>query len=285
MNKLTTTILTVLLLASSAIAKIGETKDQVMASAKRDKDSVSYKAYDWQHKPSLNVYYKDGSFIRHVFGSNGKEIAFYLFSATRLKGSDVTKIQNQFRTKWYTDNKPDNGLYFWLSENSKLAMTAKRFDKFDYLCIFDLVHQKEIPGYDKTEVVEEPALPEGSATPKGEQDCLIVATNALAKLKGSAHWARIAGFMVTKKFEKVGSHAVVFFQPTETSNVFMYDKSGSLELDTQSHELETVIDALNKAVLKYNMAVENSKWIGEEASPTPSPEQKEYQNSIRAPLP
>jgi hypothetical protein len=276
MNKLTTTILTVLLLASSAMAKIGETAEQIIKTAQHDKDAISSHAYTWEGKPALNITYKDGSIIRHLFGFNKREIAFYLFSAKRLTGTDITKIQRQFHIKWYTDNKPDDGLYFWLSENSKLAMTAKRMEKFDYLCIFDLTKATEIPGNRSDTVAEPSVLP----TPSSGQDCLIIATDALSRLKDHAYWARIAGFQVFKKSEKVGGHAVVFFQPTETSNIYMYDKSGSLELPTSSHDLEVVIWALNEVVSKLNYNIEDSKWIGEEvASPTPSPEQKELQYS------
>jgi hypothetical protein len=59
------------------------------------------------------------------------------------------------------------------------------------------------------------------ATPSPESnDCLIVATEAYARLKPNAYWAKICIFRIYKNSEYKYSHAIVLYQPTLTSNVF-----------------------------------------------------------------
>jgi hypothetical protein len=95
----------------------------------------------------------------------------------------------------------------------------------------------------------------------GQQDCLIVATEAQARLKNTACWARIAGFTVSKSSNRIGGHAVVFYQPTLNSNVWMYDKSGSHEIPTQSHDLTIIVEALNQKFSSYDIQVSGAKWV------------------------
>jgi hypothetical protein len=97
-------------------------------------------------------------------------------------------------------------------------------------------------------------------------DCLLVATEAHARLKTTALWARIVGFKMMKDNKVIAGHAVVFYQPVEGSNVFMYDKTlGSVDLHTQSHELTELIWALNQALhnANYVTTVASPAWIGE----------------------
>ena len=61
-------------------------------------------------------------------------------------------------------------------------------------------------------------------------------------------WAKIAGFTWFENAKKIGGHAVVFYQPTADSNIWMYDKSGSYETHTKSHELDEIIGALNASL-------------------------------------
>src|SRR5205085_10594874 len=81
---------------------------------------------------------------------------------------------------------------------------------------------------------------------KDENDCLLVATEAYARMQKTAYWAKIAGFTWIKNGKVIGQHAVLFFQPTESSNVFMFDKGGSLPIATQSHDLNEIINSLNE---------------------------------------
>ena len=72
------------------------------------------------------------------------------------------------------------------------------------------------------------------------QDRLIVAVEVYARLRGIAAWAKIAGFNWSEDGKIIGMHAVVFFQPTNASNLWMYDRGGSVELTTRSHELSDI---------------------------------------------
>lgn len=68
-----------------------------------------------------------------------------------------------------------------------------------------------------------PVQPEGTHPDTATQeknDCLIVATETYARLRKTACWARIAGFAYSKGNP---GHAVVLFQPTKNSTVWLYD--------------------------------------------------------------
>ena len=92
-----------------------------------------------------------------------------------------------------------------------------------------------------------------------------MATETFARLEKSAYWAQIAGFTWFENNTKLGGHAVVFYQPTQNSNVWMYDRSGSLDLQTKSHDLFEIIAALNRLTRK-NLRVESPKWLESEDS-------------------
>lgn len=111
-----------------------------------------------------------------------------------------------------------------------------------------------------------PTAPPPQAAPGSTpNDCLPVATEMMARLKGKATWARIAGFRFTKNGKDVGGHAVVFFQPAEDANVYMYDKVlGSVDLHTQSHELPAIIAALNVQLRQADLDTAGAaEWIGD----------------------
>jgi hypothetical protein len=97
-------------------------------------------------------------------------------------------------------------------------------------------------------------------------DCLIVATEMYARLKTTAVWARVAQFKLYDTDGKpIRGHAAVFYQPTEGSTVFVYDKRmGSLDLHTTSHEIDEILIALNLALMKdgYPKA-EQGEWVGQ----------------------
>ena len=103
-----------------------------------------------------------------------------------------------------------------------------------------------------------PAVP--APTASDQNDCLPFAIEALARLKKSSHWAEIAGFTWIEDGKKIGGHAVVFYQPTEKTNVFMYDRSGSYDLQTRSHDLAEIIAALNQ-LTRDNLRVESPRWL------------------------
>jgi hypothetical protein len=86
-------------------------------------------------------------------------------------------------------------------------------------------------------------------------DCLIIATEAFNRLQKTSNWARIAGLRFIAE-GKIARHAVVFFQPTPDSKIWMYDASGSIDLDTQSHDLEQITPALKSLVTN----LESVEW-------------------------
>jgi hypothetical protein len=262
LNQLTAIIIATLAVATSAMAKIGETYGQILTDAKRDKDTVDFRVYDFEGRTALGVRYRDGAFIRHVFGTNGREIAFYLFSPKRVTQTDIGKIQRMFHTTWRSMGKLPDGSPYWKS-GSGLTMALDRRQSYDYLCIFDMSRIDEIPGSSREQRADRAA-----PTPD-KNDCLIVATEAQARLKKTAYWSRVGAFMQTVNGKNVGGHAVAFFQPNDTSQVFMYDEDGSLPLHTQSHDLTEIIAALNRVWSIKNLPVraQSPEWVGDEAKP------------------
>ena len=89
------------------------------------------------------------------------------------------------------------------------------------------------------------------------KDCLIVATETLARLKHTAYWARIVGFEARNA--ELG-HAVVLFQPSDNSNVWLYDAGGSRQLNTHSHELGDLRKAINE-ILPAKQQLSQMQWI------------------------
>jgi hypothetical protein len=85
-----------LALATSLPAKIGESSDQVLQDAQRDRNTVSIRWGETGGRPTLWVTYRDGSSVAHTFGAEGKEFAQGLF-AKRLIQTDIDRIQRDCR--------------------------------------------------------------------------------------------------------------------------------------------------------------------------------------------
>lgn len=260
MNKIILTSLAILAMATSAMAKIGETPEQVIARSKRDKDIIKIGWDNAQAKPTLEVNYRDGASVSHVFGSNGRQIAMYSYMPKRFSAEDVVAIQRLYKTTWRGTG-TEGGVFKWESA-SRLLMAAARYEDSDCLLIWDLGKMTEIAEFEarvpqqNTKTATKPAVAEDT------KDCLIVATETLARLKASAYWSKIAAFTWTDDKETAG-HAAVFYQPTQDSNVFMYDKTlGSLDLHTQSHDLIQLTMALNQIFRSASMRVQSPRWIG-----------------------
>jgi hypothetical protein len=221
-------ILATLALATSAMAKIGETKQQVIQRSQRNKDVISIKADDSLGKPALKVLFKDGAEMTHIFGRSGREIMQFTYSPKQWTADDVVQTQQLYPTRWYGTS-TENGLFSWQSK-SGLMMTAKRYSEYDFLSISDLTKLNEIAVVAKailsTAPVSEPAEPTSPNKPAvttEEKDCLVVAAEIQARLKKTSCWSRIAAF-TWKDEEEIIGHAAVFYQPDEGANVFMYDK-------------------------------------------------------------
>lgn len=281
MKKQLMTVMLALVALSTAQAKIGQTPQEVIQDSWREK-AVSVQWIDIFDRPMLRVQYHD-DVILHLFGSNGREIAFYYYATKGLKPEDVDKLQRRYPTTWRGTG-TDGGVFTWESANG-LWMTAERHEGYDYLAIFDASRVQEIP--EIRNAVPAPALASAPAAPvvvptapavapvpaahldfvpdkpsKDENDCLLVATEAYARMQKAAYWAKIAGFRWIKDGEVIGKHAVLFYQPTESSNVFMYDKDGSLPIATQSHDLNEIINSLNElfGTAKVPLRAQSARW-------------------------
>jgi hypothetical protein len=94
-------------------------------------------------------------------------------------------------------------------------------------------------------------------TPK---DCVAIATEAYPRLKNTNYWSGIASFTFNKGGNSQNGYAVALFQPTKTSNVWLYDATGSRELTRTSHDLNDIAMGIN-LWLKGNYYVSGLKWI------------------------
>ena len=248
-----------LALATSAMAKIGETYGQVHTEARQDRDTVAMRVVNWQGRTALLVQYRNGDIIRHVFGTNNREIAFYWWADHRITDREIGIVMRILRTRWHATQSIGPRWSNWLSDVGRLAMGV---DGSNYLCILDLNRLNEIPGGDDSQQQRAAAdAPPPSSLSKS--DCLIVATEAYARLSKTAHWSRVSAFMWVEDGKPVGKHAVVFYQPSADSNIFMYDRNGSQDLRTQSHDLTAIISALNQ-ITPGSLYAQSPQWLNGE---------------------
>jgi hypothetical protein len=271
MKKQGMTVMLALVALSTAQAKIGQTPREVIQDARLEK-AVGVQWIEFLGKQLLQVQYHD-DFVCHLFGTDGREIAFYYVAIKGLKPEDVEKLKRRYRTTWRGTG-TDGRLFSWESTNG-LSMVAERCQGYDLLVIFDTSKTREIP--EIRNAVPAPALASApAATPvppahldfvpdkpsKAENDCLLVATEAYARMQKTAYWAKIAGFTWIKDGKIIGKHAVLFYQPTKSSNVFMYDRDGSLPIATQSHDLNEIINSLNElfGTAKVPLRAQSARW-------------------------
>lgn len=288
-------ILATLALATSAMAMIGQTPDQVIAGARKDRDTVKIYNASFGNLSEMYVDYKDGSTIRHTFGRGGREIAFS-WTAPFISNDDVVKIQRAYRTQWYAKG-TEGGLYQWVSKK-RLQMMAQRHEKYYDLTIFDMDRSGEIKSAiarkeasSETAVyspAQKPSNPNASMPDEGlkpaqvtpqidfqpiaqpsarrpPNDCYVVASQIYAGLRTSSYWVKVAAIVITVKgTNEVSGHTVVFSQLTPQSNIVMSDENGALELATKSHELSDIIAAAAQSSLNATVPYvvqSGTKWI------------------------
>ena len=162
MKKQLMTVMLALVALSTAQAKIGQTPQEVIEDARLEK-AVGVQWIEFLGKQLLQVQYHD-DVVCHLFGADGREIAFYYYATKGLKPEDVDKLQRRYRTTWRGTG-TDGGVFTWESANG-LWMTAERHEGYDYLAIFDASSIQEIP--EIRNAVPAPALvsaPEATPAP------------------------------------------------------------------------------------------------------------------------
>lgn len=131
-----------LALAPIANAMIGQTPDQIIRHAQRDKDIVKVRTGEYGGRPNLAVLYRDGTIMSHIIGASGYEIAFFLKAPKRLTSNDVAALQRQYHTTWL--GKGNEGGFFEWESTSGLYMAAMRLEDTDFLVILSPSSIKEI---------------------------------------------------------------------------------------------------------------------------------------------
>jgi hypothetical protein len=243
--------LLITLLPFSAQAKIGETRAQIIKRFGRAA-MISGDEYTLRFE---NKNYALVSFV------NGRSVMEIYWVGTRYSVADATEILNTVlggdRWKWTTEGncmRTTNGLY-----EAKISPTT---GDGPYRWAIAVGYTKVVEAMVVSSATQKSSPTPAPAPETTPNDCLIVATEAFARLSKSAAWARIAGFKIWEagKASAGIGHAVVFYQPTQASNVWLYDSNGSHDMGTQSHELATLITALNRS-LKVNYAVSDASWL------------------------
>jgi hypothetical protein len=80
-------------------------------------------------------------------------------------------------------------------------------------------------------------------------DCALIATQAFSRVEENSAWSRVLMFAyLNLETGLTGGHAVMVWQINDKSAVLMYDRSGTIELPTHSHELLDVIAEINKLI-------------------------------------
>jgi hypothetical protein len=284
MKKQLMTVMLALVALSTAQAKIGQTPQEVIQDARREK-AVGVQWIEFLGKQLLQVQYHD-DVVCHLFGADGREIAFYYYATKGLKPEDVDKLQRRYRTTgaaWepMAGFSPGNRqmVFGWQPSATRDMTTwpfstqveSRRSPRFAMRCQHRHWHSAAAS---TPAPVAAPTAPAAAPVPpahldfvpdkpsKDENDCLLVATEAYARMQKTAYWAKIAGFTWIKDGKVIGKHAVLFYQPTESSDVFMYDKDGSLPIATQSHDLNEIINSLNGlfGTAKVPLSAQSARW-------------------------
>jgi hypothetical protein len=280
MNKLITSIIASLVLATSASAGVGESPAVSLADWR--KSGITPQGWETvEGWPCLVGQTSDGIIAIHVFTMDRKyNIACILVGAPVTQDMIDMLKQNAPGKTWELAYKDEEAVVWRSSFKSNgyeyyrnivasyrwIAITNQR--GFEYLSVaasrlqgnneLFALKQPLAPALKPGPLAPKPAVP--TATPADQNDCLPFALEALKRLKKSSHWAEIAGFTWIENGKRIGGHAVVFYQPTEKTNVFMYDRSGSFDLQTRSHDLGEIIDALNQ-LTRDNLRVESPRWL------------------------
>ena len=262
-------ILTLLAVASFALpahAKLGETRGQLLqrfgkaACVKQDANAMVFKG-----KNTVIIgLYNDRSVVE----------AYFLKGKADYKTFDeivsVVIAPNAKQYDWV------NHAGVWTTSDGRYSEASMESDDKTN-CMIVIGEPEAVQGfleeYEPTKSANQ-ATPAPATTPRVEprsrspKDCLIVATEAQARLSKSAYWSRIAGFVLSNNGKLVAGHAVVFYQPTSSSDVFIYDEDGSLDLHTRTHELTEIIDAYNSRLQRirstWRASSKGAHWVSDD---------------------
>jgi hypothetical protein len=287
-------ILATLALATSAMAMIGQTPDEIIGDAQRNQ-AAKIQNGDFGGLREIYVDYKDGSSIRHTFGLSGREIAFSVTAYKRFPDNYVAQMQRAYRSAW--QRRPEGIGVQWVSASGLQMIFDHSEAGSDRLAIFDMNNSDEIkkvlsankvsvltetnvypPATDTAEyppqqqpyVAPPTPAPVPQSTPNiasDDKDCLIKAAEKVTELRHGGYWAMILRFDQTKDGQKLewGGHAVVVFQLKAGQTLFYWDKDlGSISLGTTSRELEAIAPALNglyHALTGSHFGVQGVEWI------------------------
>jgi len=244
-------ILTLLAVASFALpvqAKLGETRAQLIQRFGRAALKINA-----EH--GMEFVNKNTVFIDLV---DGRSVAEMYCMKTKFNQDDADEIAQIVTGTTIGDAWTKAADGFYESPDGRFAGKVFRPDSpGEFLWFATVGYPRAARQMLHTETKRVEPRPDGST----KNDCLIVATEAFARLSKTAVWARIGSFMISRDGKVLGGHAVTFYQPTATSNVWVYDSNeGSIELRTQSHDLTEIMIAYNKHV-KPNWRLYDAEWI------------------------
>jgi hypothetical protein len=93
----------------------------------------------------------------------------------------------------------------------------------------------------------EQAFDEPSQHTNPNRDCMLVATENLARLAGKSYWSNIILFQTTVNGEVTNSHAMACWKISADGKVYLIDNGGTIELQTTSTEIQSVLTEMTLA--------------------------------------
>jgi hypothetical protein len=96
-----------------------------------------------------------------------------------------------------------------------------------------------------------PPLPQQE---EDKNDCMVVATEMLNRVRSNSVWSKIVAFSITANSQRQPlGHAMTVWKPTWDGRVFAYDKNGTCELKTGGTDLSVVLTNIaNSYAAKYH---------------------------------
>jgi hypothetical protein len=93
------------------------------------------------------------------------------------------------------------------------------------------------------------------------EDCTIISTEAFVRLKPIAYWCKILSLhMKSTDASFTGGHTVVVWKITPVSHVLVYDREGTVQVDTISETAEDIKAAIQK-LLKETITITEAHFV------------------------
>lgn len=236
-----------LVLTSSLLAGIGDTKEKVIASGKSLNGDVQLIEATADYPAAVVAVFPDETAAVQVLNSKG---------VVQATGATMPRIPTAEELAELIDTMyPGVHWKYDFTKGDVVHYHATNRDWVLQVSTSSPIILVEVQGAEKyaprmaqalvgTIKPSQPQQPEAGA---GPQDCLITATETYNRLKAAnIYWVEIVGLKVTLKNGNHVGHAVVVFKWSENDRVYMYDRTGAMELDVTSTDADLILNSINR---------------------------------------